>query len=224
MLFQFMTLRSVKKNVRVLGDIVAERVLGFDFSAFCESSSLGLDPELCHPYERSSPVLLYKAFDDLNIAPGDNLLDVGCGKGYALYLLRRRYAFSRVDGIEISPRLVEVARRNMMKLGLNSRIELADAADFSGLDEYRYFYLFNPFPEGVMKRFLMNLRDSLCRAPRSVTLVYNNPSCHRLLLPHAVEVRRYEGRVDGMHVHLFVYSLGGPDHLLDEKSTENSNE
>lgn len=219
-----MTFRSVKKNVRVLGDIVAERAKGLDFSSFCEPEALGLEPERCYPYERSSPVLLYQAFDDLNIVPGDNLLDVGCGKGYALYLLRKRYAFSRTDGIEISPRLVDIARRNMMRLGLDVRIELADAAMFAGLDQYRYFYLFNPFPGDVMERFLMNLQESLLREPRSVTLVYSNPTCHRLLLLHAREVCRYEAQVDGFHVHLFVYRMEGSGSMMDEKITGSCDE
>jgi hypothetical protein len=51
----------------------------------------------------------------------------------------------------------------------------ADAAEFRELDDYEYFYLYNPFPEAVMRQVVENIRGSLERRPRKVTLIYKNP-------------------------------------------------
>jgi ubiquinone/menaquinone biosynthesis C-methylase UbiE len=52
------------------------------------------------------------------------LLDVGCGTGRHLELLRERY---RVEGLDINPVMLETARRRLPGVGLHE----ADMADFS---------------------------------------------------------------------------------------------
>ncbi len=49
-----------------------------------------------------------------------------------------------------------------------------DARDFVFPDEPTVLYLFNPFPEGVLRTVLGNLRDSLTAHPRPVYVLYHN--------------------------------------------------
>jgi hypothetical protein len=91
------------------------------------------------------------------------------------------FPFARVDGIELSPEISAIARRNFNILGVpGSRLEIhvGDARRFDGLDQYAYVYLYNPFPSRVFKEFMEVVFESLSRCPRELTIVYNNPQCH----------------------------------------------
>jgi predicted RNA methylase len=93
-----------------------------------------------------------------------------------------KYPFRRVDGVEISPQMARIARENCRRMGIsNSEVFVADAADFTLYDPYTFIYLYNPFPARVMEQVLANLVLSVARAPRSVTLIYNNPVCDPLV-------------------------------------------
>jgi arsenite methyltransferase len=50
--------------------------------------------------------------DMMKLAPGDNLLDVGCGVGWLARLLSERVPEGRVVGIDIADEMVRRARRN----------------------------------------------------------------------------------------------------------------
>ena len=58
----------------------------------------------------------------------DAILDVGCGKGRMLWFFSQ-YPFRLVDGIEYDPEIAAIARSNLEKLGLNSRVFLMDVCD-----------------------------------------------------------------------------------------------
>jgi tRNA1(Val) A37 N6-methylase TrmN6 len=118
----------------------------------------------------------------LAISPDDSALDIGCGKAGAIITLAR-YGFKRVDGVELSPQLVNVANRNLERLKItNATIFHCDATEFRSLDDYTFLYMFDPFSRSVMKQVLANVRESLERKPRRVTLVYKHPADHELVL------------------------------------------
>src|SRR5437667_2709335 len=111
----------------------------------------------------------------LNILPTDSILDIGCGKGGAMITFAQ-WPFSRIDGIEISPDLIAIARRNLKRLScIRGTIRLCDAADFREFDAYTLLYLYHPFTQVVMTSVLDNIRSSLARFPRRTTLMYKNP-------------------------------------------------
>ena len=202
-----LTVRFFRKNLRLLKNIIIERIQGLDFSCFEESASSTLDTESFYPYECTPSQLLHKVFDRLHLRADDKLLDVGCGKGYAIYFLRRHYPFACVDGVEISSRLVDIAKANMRRLKIRANIFLSDAAHFTELDEYNYFYLSNPFPENAMSKFIKNLMHSYLRNSREITLIYTNPTCHQLLVPYAKQLRAYEDKIDRFRCQVFIYNL-----------------
>lgn len=126
-----------------------------------------------------------RAFDrimaNFDIKPHDAIVDFGCGKGGVLISLAK-YPFARITGVEISPDLAAIGRRNIEKLKIgNVDIRCCDAADFRELDAYNYFYFFDPFPPVVMAEVLNNIERSLVARPRKVTLIYLNPFCRDLI-------------------------------------------
>lgn len=70
---------------------------------------------------------------DLAPAPGDRVLEVGCGTGRNLVLAAQRYPDARFFGLDISAQMLEMAERKVARLGLGDRITLAqgDATAFT---------------------------------------------------------------------------------------------
>lgn len=107
-------------------------------------------------------------------------VDVGCGKGKVL-LLAMDHGFKRVRGLEFSPELCAVARRNVevvqQRRGLTSEIEIVegDATDYSVRPEDSIFFLFHPFDDHVMASFMDNVAASVERHPRPIWLFYSFP-------------------------------------------------
>jgi len=137
--------------------------------------------ERTHYYADSSGIEFDEIISRFNITPADAIVDFGCGKGGILISLSK-FPFSKITGVEISPELVEIANENMRKLRIrNVEVRCCDAADFRQLDEYNYFYFFDPFPCVVMMEVLNNIEKSIIGLPRKVTIIYLNPFCHDLI-------------------------------------------
>ncbi len=153
---------------------VAYRARGLDFAP-ATPAELGLDPARAYGMANSGGVALERVLATLRPTPADGAIDLGCGKGSALVSLAR-FPFGRRAGIDLSPDLVRIARRNLRRLGLRDvQLAGADAGSFTGLDPFTLVYLFNPFPAPVVAQVMDNLARSLRRAPRALTIVYKNP-------------------------------------------------
>jgi SAM-dependent methyltransferase len=137
--------------------------------------------ERTHYYADSGGLEFDKIMANFNISPNDAIVDFGCGKGGILISLSK-YPFWKITGVEIAPDLVAIAKDNIKKLKIkNVGIECCDAAEFNQLNEYNYFYFFDPFPCVVMREVMNNIEKSILEQPRKVTIVYLNPYCHDLI-------------------------------------------
>ena len=142
-------------------------------------AAIGLDPASAAQYSPSNARHLRHLLGRLKIDSTDRILDYGCGKGRALRT-RLDYPFASADGVELSPTLGAIARRNFARLGVpeeGCRIISSDAAVFTDLDRYTHFYLYNPFPSVVVREVVTNMLASLDRHRRSITIVYYNATC-----------------------------------------------
>jgi SAM-dependent methyltransferase len=107
-------------------------------------------------------------------------IDLGSGKGRAL-LLAAMYPFARIVGVEVQPGLDAIARQNIERFADDAqrcqRIEslCADAREYAFPSTNLVLYLFNPFPDYVLREVLANLVASARRAPRSIFVLYNAP-------------------------------------------------
>lgn len=108
------------------------------------------------------------------------ILDIGCGKGYALYSLHK-LGFTNLTGLEYTAYLSKVAKNNMNALGLDEiKIIKGDAAKFDNYDPYEVIYMFHPFDYNIMENVVFEVMRSLKRAPRPFTVIYFHPMAHLL--------------------------------------------
>jgi len=157
-----------------------EKARGVDFLRSIEPQEVGLDPLLAVHSSPSGNKYLVRALRAMSIGPSHSILDIGCGKGSAMRVMLR-FPFTRVDGVEMSETIAGIARENFKTLGVHPLRWHVFAVDATALGEeldiYSHFYLYNPFTSPVMKVVAQNLRRSLERRPRDITVIYNNPVC-----------------------------------------------
>ncbi|MBP0902487.1 methyltransferase domain-containing protein [Mariniflexile gromovii] len=159
--------------------IIKEKRQGLDFTEVLSLEQLGLSDENSYYYQTAGSNRVKKILSSMSITENDNFIDFGCGKGKILYIISKNFPFRKVDGVEISKKLCDIAIDNMKKLNVsNVNIYNEDAVHFTDIDIYNYIYFYNPFPATVMKSVMDNIGKSLERVPRKVTIIYFNPTCH----------------------------------------------
>jgi SAM-dependent methyltransferase len=163
---------------------------------------LGLDEQRSIWYSDSSGEDLDAVFRTFEISREDAVLDLGCGKGGAVITLCR-YPFAHVDGLDLAPAMVDIARRNLSRLRITkARLFCSDAETFTDLDQYTYLYMYHPFLETVMRRVLENVCASLGRRQRRLTLVYRNPVYDGLVIQAGLsQVREFSHSTDLIRVY-----------------------
>ena len=115
---------------------------------------------------------------------------------------------ARVDGVDISDKLVQVARENLRRMGIrHSTIVCADADGFADFDAYTHLYMYNPFPRAVMRATLHAIAQSWRRRPRRLTLIYVTPDDHDLIVDAGFRTVR---EFDDPNHRTFVYVLDDP--------------
>ena len=131
-------------------------------------------------YQPSEPSLFHQILRSLPVVPdGFTFIDLGSGKGRTL-LMASDYPFRRIIGVEFLAELDAIACENISRyhsdqqkcFTLESRA--GDARDFDFPTESTVLYLFNPFPEDVLRAVLANLRNSITDPPRQVYVLYHN--------------------------------------------------
>lgn len=130
------------------------------------------DPDL-RGYEGCYPI--NKILRRLKPTSNDNILDIGCGKGLFLYYAAR-FKFGKIDGIEYSSELTDIALDNMRRIK-DERINVinCDARDFKDYDKYNYFFINNPFTADITEFVVKEICNSYQRKRRRITIVYQFP-------------------------------------------------
>jgi predicted RNA methylase len=139
-------------------------------------------------------------------------VDIGAGKGRAL-LVGSHYPFRRIIGVELSPHLVAIARRNVATYRDPAQrcraIECVcgDASRYRLPDEGNVLlYLYNPFGEPIMRTFLETMREAVASARhRQIWIAYANPTLKELFesaeflasVPNPIGLALYRVVADG---------------------------
>jgi SAM-dependent methyltransferase len=116
-------------------------------------------------------------------------VDVGCGKGRAL-MLATRYPFREILGVELNPGLAETAQTNLelwrttQHPPMPMRALCTDATQFDIPDGPCLLFLYNPFAEPVLRKFLDHVERTLSAHPRTLDILYCNSPNDRLLTEH----------------------------------------
>ena len=119
--------------------------------------------------------------------PQFTFVDIGCGKGRAL-LLALRYRWRALLGIELSPELAEIAKRNLQSFSapwrqndIYAHIVTGDATAVDLPAGPLLLYLYHPFAAPVMTQFLEHVHRALQKERRPVYLLYANPELGSML-------------------------------------------
>lgn len=163
--------------------VILDLIRGVDFVKNEGRERIGVSEEQGRVYQATRDTTYMKRIlDGLPITQQDAMLDLGCGKGYMLKYFSG-YPFKKVGGVELSERLCEVANQNIRKLKMEKCVVYcSDAADFVEYDEYTYLYIFDSFPAPVMKKVMENIKESLYRRARKITVIYKSPVCHDAII------------------------------------------
>lgn len=140
-------------------ELQSDQIHGVDFAKKVSINSLEhtLDSSM---YEASRNDI-YSIIASMPITPNNNFLDIGCGKGRVIYALSK-LPFTKIDGIEYSSELAEIAHNNLIKMEVdNSTIYNIDAIEFKKYNEYDYFYMYNPFGERTMSEVINSIEKTL---------------------------------------------------------------
>jgi SAM-dependent methyltransferase len=148
----------------------------------------GLDTagrEFLHEHTRDDRVayapspwhVLPRALRQIEVSERDTFVDFGCGKGRVVHQAARRWPFRRVIGVEVSPRLAEVARSALAARAhrhrcKNVEIVVADAREFEVPDDLTIAYFLRPFGQETLEGLLQNIIRSIDDHPRRVSLIY----------------------------------------------------
>ncbi len=131
-------------------------------------------------YQPTEPVLFHEILNCLPVAvDGFTFIDLGSGKGRTL-LMASEYSFRRIIGVELLAELDQVAQQNIARYRSERQECFAiqshtgDARLFEFPREALVLYLFNPFPDYVLRDVLANLHRSIMAFPREVYVIYHN--------------------------------------------------
>lgn len=154
-----------------------------DFSGWMTQREAGFLEEEGNQYQPSSDRLV-DILKQFPIEEKDAILDIGCGKGKAMYLMSR-FPFHKIRGYDISEKLVQIANGNFRKTGLKQCKAInANALNYDSYDEFNYFFMFNSFPEDVFSIMMKHIMDSIDRRTRKCVFIYMNPVCHTYMIEH----------------------------------------
>lgn len=104
----------------------------------------------------------------------DNFIDIGSGKGKACIYAAKNFKFNEVVGIDFSRELIDIANSNLKKLGprhQNIQFIHADATEWKIPDGKNLVFLYNPFNEKIMEKFINNNMDHFLRNGSAIAYV-----------------------------------------------------
>ena len=184
----YATLRSrgLRNTLAILFSYVADYSFdvryGTDTRSWASLDSIVIDSSNVRHGEMYQPTLalpLERLFRALQLPADTVLVDLGCGKARVL-LVAARAGLRTVRGVEFSPQLCRIARRNCLvfsqKTHLATTFEIieGDVVDYAVRPDDTVFFLYNPFDGQILRRVLANIRASQQAHPRPVWIIYRN--------------------------------------------------
>ena len=137
--------------------------------------SVALDDR--NEYSASLEHALMDIIDNFSFSENDSIFDYGCGKGSSI-LIFAYYGIKTIGGIEYDANLYNSCVKNLNALGIDSSyVVKGDARGFFDIDNFNYFYFYNPFKGATFDKVISNVEDSFRRNRRKITIIYSNPFC-----------------------------------------------
>lgn len=151
--------------------IMDSRIAGSRLNATLPNNSHKIYPCQCISYPYLLELLSY-----LDLRDDDIFVDVGCAWGRLLGYLSEHSYSNKLIGIEINSGVADYAKNTLAKYN-NIEIICGDVLENIPNDGTA-FYLFNPFNEEIMERFLNELEKEL---NHTIKLIYLHPTCRNII-------------------------------------------
>ncbi|WP_461255406.1 hypothetical protein [Treponema sp. R80B11-R83G3] len=175
----FLFYKKINNTILKLKYIIIGKFLGIDISLVSYNQNENSD---YIQYQPAYTWYIKKIMKLFSINQSDKLLDYGSGKGAAMIFFAR-YSFIEIGGVEYNKNLHETAINNFKKIKLNYlKSYNYDAALFADIDQYTYFFMYNPFIGNILELTIEQIKQSLIRNPRKITILYQNPIGHDLFV------------------------------------------
>ena len=152
-------------------------------SSYFENKDCG-----AHKYSVTTQKEIFPILDKCHCLPRDTdaIFDFGCGKGGAMISFLD-YGFKKVGGVEFEKNIYEVMIDNFKNLKIDMEKTASciygDAIDIKEeLDEYNWFYYFDPFDKNIFEVTINNICNSLKRKPRKINIININPSYYEVVI------------------------------------------
>ena len=154
-------------------------------------------------YVGSTPSIIRKCLDLIDVDPRADFVDLGCGKGRVL-IVAAEYPFRRLTGIEHSSFVCAAARQNITKLRPRSRyadrisVVQGDASKPTLPDSSSVIvFMYHPFRRPLVEVLRKQLESEVAKAPnRNLWLIYYNPVCFELFDESPSFARFFAARMD----------------------------
>jgi SAM-dependent methyltransferase len=157
-------------------------------------------------YAGSEPKYFRKILSSLDIDfKKFHFIDFGSGMGRALFLASE-HPFKKITGVEFSPELHEIAKKNIKSFTNRKRKCTAlesvceDAVEYSLPIEPTVYYFFNPFNRALFCQVISNIERSLKEAPREAYVIYMNPVNNDLFVDSPVFEQIGDGSWHTLHI------------------------
>jgi hypothetical protein len=164
------------------------------------------------PYGGSQPSIVRAALDLLPDHDDYAFIDLGCGKGRPL-VVASEFPFRRISGIELAPRLADVARGNARVILARYpertpiEVEVGDATHVSPPAPLVVYFMYHPFSRPLVSTMVANIERQIEGPLQHAFFVYYNP-VHGDVLDQSVRFSRW-------HAETVPYATGeigyGPD-------------
>lgn len=141
-----------------------------------------------HKYSIATQKEIFPILDKCHCMPSeqDAIFDFGCGKGGAIISFLD-YGFRKAGGVEFEKNIYEVMIKNLknLEIDMNQTVKCiyGDARSVKNeLDDYNWFYYFDPFDRDIFAETIINIGCSLRRKPRKIHIININPSCNDVVI------------------------------------------
>jgi SAM-dependent methyltransferase len=207
--------RSCRYSIHRIYNEYWDRRLGIQCAGSYRLASEGITNRDFHDYSPSSYLDLRRALDRIRgVGADDVFLDLGSGKGGVVLMAATR-PFRKVIGVEISPRLHEVALSNLAKARArlccpHVEFHVADVTRYRIPSDVTVIFLYNPFGGATLGRVLAEIRRSVTETPRRLVIICATPDRLIRALAGQYWITRI-GELSGLRRYIFYGTREPPD-------------
>lgn len=163
-----------KRWAKFLVNYVNEKVHGLDFS-MVYVGEIQEKVDDFHGYSMTDAGDMKRMLQAVPVDPKQSaFIDVGCGKGMCMKCAVES-GYKKVAGLDLDGHLLNIARGNMKKLGMDAECILANAVEFDRYSEFDVFYFYNPFGRSIFEQVLEKIKASQEERNRDIWVAYYHP-------------------------------------------------